>query len=90
MFVDIFIEAGRCLNLTFIFSLRAAGSYVFPLVIGLITMWGVGLPLGYLFGVTAGLGVAGVFTGTAADECSRGLVVAWYWYKRKWSGKKLV
>ena len=90
MFIDIFLEAGRCLNLTFIFSLRAAGSYVFPLVIGLITMWGIGLTLGYGIGIAAGLGVAGVFIGTAADECVRGLVVMYYWYRRKWCGKALV
>lgn len=90
MFVDIFIEAGRCLNLTFIYSLRAAGSYVFPLIIGLATMWGIGLTLGYGLGVAAGIGVAGVFIGTAADECVRGLVVMYYWWCRKWSGKALV
>lgn len=89
LLVDILLEIGRCLNLTFIFSMRAAGDYLFPLIIGLITMWGVGLPSGYLIGVTAGVGVAGVFVGTALDECVRGLVVAWYWYKRKWCGKKL-
>lgn len=90
MFVDIFIEAGRCLNMTFVNSLKAAGSYIFPLIIGVITMWGLGVTVGYSLGVLAGIGVAGVFAGTATDECLRGLVVMWYWYKKKWYGKAIV
>ena len=34
--------------------------------------------------------VAGVFAGTASDECIRGFVVMWYWWKRKWTGKAIV
>lgn len=47
MFVDIFIEIGRCLNMTFVSSLKAAGDYIYPLIIGLITMWGLGATVGY-------------------------------------------
>jgi len=90
MFVDIFIEAGRCLNMTFVNSLKAAGAYVFPLIVGLFTMWGLGATIGYTLGLVAGFGVAGVFAGTATDECIRGLIVMWYWWKRKWTGKALV
>ena len=90
MFVDIFIELGRCLNMTFVNSLKASGAYVFPLIVGLVTMWGLGATVGYGLGIVAGLGVAGVFCGTATDECIRGLIVMWYWYKKKWYGKRLV
>ena len=90
MFIDIFIELGRCLNMTFVNSLKAAGAYLFPLIVGLITMWGLGATVGYSLGILAGFGVAGVFCGTATDECIRGLIVMWYWYKKKWFGKKLV
>lgn len=90
MLVDIFIEAGRCLNMTFVSSLKAAGAYIFPLLIGLVTMWGIGATVGYGLGVAASIGVAGVFAGTAADECIRGLIVMWYWYKKKWFGKAIV
>lgn len=90
MLVDIFIEAGRCLNMTFVNSLKAAGAYIFPLIVGLITMWGLGATVGYTLGVALGFGVAGVFAGTATDECLRGLIVLWYWAKKKWYGKSLV
>jgi putative MATE family efflux protein len=90
MLVDIFLEIGRCLNMTFICSLKAAGAYIFPLIVGLVTMWGLGLTFGFGLGVLAGIGVAGVYMGTATDECIRGLIVMYYWYKKKWFGKAIV
>lgn len=90
LLVDIIIEIGRCLNMTFVSSLKAAGDYLFPLFIGMATMWGLGVTVGYGLGVAAGLGVAGVFAGTATDEFLRGLVVMHRWKARKWSGKAIV
>ncbi|MBQ0000915.1 MAG: MATE family efflux transporter [Clostridiales bacterium] len=90
MLVDIAIEFGRCLNMTFVSSLKAAGDYVFPLVVGLIMMWGFGATVGYGMGVLAGIGVAGVFMGTATDEVLRGLLTMERWRRRSWSGKALV
>lgn len=90
MFVDVFLEIGRCLNLTFICSQKAAGDYVYPLVVGLITMWGIGVTVGYGMGILMGVGVAGIYIGTAADECIRGLIVMKRWHSGKWRGKSIV
>lgn len=90
MLVDIFVEFGRCLNMTVVSSLKAAGDYVFPLLIGILTMWGLGATVGYTLGTVVGLGVAGVFIGTASDECIRGFVILYRWYKKKWIGKAIV
>lgn len=90
MAVDIVIEIGRCLNMTFVSSLKAAGDYLFPLFAGLIMMWGIGVTVGYTAGVFMGIGVAGVFMGTAADEFLRGLVTMSRWYRKKWYGKAVV
>ncbi|MBO7426266.1 MAG: MATE family efflux transporter [Clostridiales bacterium] len=90
MIADIFVEIGRCLNMTFVSSLKAAGAYIFPLVVGILCNWGLGLTTGYLVGVVLGVGVAGIFAGTATDECIRGLIVMYYWYKKKWVGKSVV
>lgn len=90
MIVDIFVETGRCLNMTFVNSLKAAGSYVFPLIMGIVCNWGLGLTTGYILGCALGIGVAGIFAGTATDECIRGLIVMYYWYKKKWLGKSVV
>ncbi len=90
MIADIFVEAGRCLNMTFVSSLKAAGAYVFPLIMGIVCNWGLGLTTGYVVGVVLGIGVAGIFIGTATDEIIRGLIVMYYWYKKKWLGKSVV
>ena len=37
-----------------------------------------------------GFGLAGVFMGTAFDECIRGLITMGRWHSRKWTGKRLV
>ena len=90
MIADIFVEIGRCLNMTFVSSLKAAGAYVFPLVAGILCNWGLGLSMGYFVGVLCSVGVAGIYLGTATDECIRGLIVMYYWYKKKWFGKSVV
>ena len=90
MAVDIFIETGRCLNMTVIYSLKAAGDYVYPLIVGLITMVFLGTLGGYCYGVLLGFGVAGIYAGTASDECIRGLIVLSHWRRRKWFGKRVV
>lgn len=90
MIADIFVETGRCLNMTFVSSLKAAGAYVFPLIMGILCNWGLGLTTGYALGVLAGIGVAGIYAGTATDECIRGLIMMYYWYKKKWLGKSVV
>ena len=90
MIVDIFVEIGRCLNMTFVSSLKAAGAYIFPFIAGVVCNWGLGLTTGYAVGVALGLGVGGIFIGTATDECIRGLVVMYYWYKKKWLGKSVI
>lgn len=90
MIADIFVEAGRCLNMTFVSSLKAAGAYIFPFLMGVLCNWGLGLTTGYAVGVLIGIGVAGIYAGTATDECIRGLIVMYYWYKKKWLGKAVV
>lgn len=90
MAVDIFVEFGRCLNMTVISSLKAAGDYIYPLIVGLFTMVVLGACGGYTFGVLLGFGVAGIFAGTASDECIRGFIVLGHWRRRKWIGKKVV
>ncbi len=90
MLVDVAIEVGRCLNITFVYSLKASGDYLFPLFVGFGTMWGIGITVGYAAGIALGLGVAGVFMGTAADECIRGFIVMGRWKSGKWRGKSVV
>ncbi len=90
MLADIFVEIGRCLNMTFVGSLKAAGDYVFPLLVGLVVMWGFGATVGYGMGIAYGLGLVGIYIGTATDECIRGLITMYRFRKKKWYRKTVV
>ena len=90
MIVGIFMELGRTTNLIVIGSLKASGDYIFPVIVGMISMWIVGISVGYTGGVIFGLGAAGVFMGTMADECLRGIIVVLRWISGKWRNKSIV
>ncbi|WP_400164192.1 MATE family efflux transporter [Brevibacillus sp. TJ4] len=88
--LSIFLESGRTFNLILINSLRAAGDAKFPVYMGLISMVGVSLPLGYFLVFTLDLGLAGVWLAIAADEWIRGIVMFFRWKSRAWESKSLV
>jgi len=90
LMVGIVIEIGRTTNLVIIGSMKAAGDVLFPVLIGMAVMWGVGITVGYSCGVLLSLGVAGVFMGTATDECVRGMIAFLRWRKGGWKGKAVV
>ena len=90
LMVGILIEVGRTINLIVIGSMKAAGDVLFPVFVGMIVMWGVGISVGYGCGVLLSLGVAGVFLGTAADEGVRAIFALIRWKKGSWKGKTVV
>ena len=90
LMVGIVMEIGRTTNLIVIGSMKASGDVLFPVFVGMAVMWGVGITVGYSCGVLLSLGVAGVFMGTAADECTRGIIALTRWRRGKWKGKTVV
>ena len=88
--VGIVIEIGRTMNLVVIGSMKAAGDVLFPVFVGMAVMWCVGISVGYTCGVLLSIGVAGVFMGTAADECVRGFIALLRWRRGIWKGKTVV
>lgn len=86
--VDAILEPGRTLNLVIIGSLRAAGDVKFPVYIGILSMWGLSVPLAYFLGVHLNLGLDGVWCAFAIDEWLRGIIMLWRWKTRKWEGMK--
>ena len=90
LMVAIVMEIGRTTNLVIIGSMKAAGDVLFPVFVGMAVMWGVGISVGYGCGVLFSLGVAGVFMGTAADECVRGVIALLRWKRGSWKGKTVV
>lgn len=77
-------------NLVVINSLRAVGDANFPMMMALISMWGISVPLSYLLGIHFGLGLIGVWLAFAADEWIRGLSMYIRWRKRKWQRRPLL
>lgn len=90
LYLTLLLEPGRSFNLVIISSLRAAGDVKFPVVMGVISMWGVSVPLAYLLGIIFDLGLAGIWLAFIADEWLRGLFMLSRWRKRKWQNKFLV
>ena len=87
---DAFIEPGRTFNLVIINGLRGAGDVIFPVVIGVIFMWGFGVGLSYYLAVTLDLGLIGIWIAMGIDEWLRGFVMLIRWKSGKWKSKVLV
>ena len=90
MFICIFLEIGRTANLVIINSMRAAGDVKFPTYLGMASMWGVSVLLGYLFGIVFDFGLIGIWIAMALDEIVRGVVVYIRWKRGTWRGKRIV
>ena len=90
LLLSIFLETGRTINITIINSLRAAGDAAYPVRIGLVSMIGIGLSLGYLFVFVLDLGLVGVWLAIACDEWIRAILVIFRWRSRKWERYAIV
>ncbi|MGY3925866.1 MATE family efflux transporter [Aeromonas simiae] len=88
--VSLIMEPGRTFNLVVINALRATGDARFPLLMGLISMWGIAVPLSYFLGIMLGYGLVGIWLALACDEWVRGLAMYWRWRSRRWQNKILV
>ena len=88
--LSVFLELGRTLNIVMVNALRASGDARFPMMMGVIFMWGVSVPLGYFLGIHCGIGILGVWLGFFVDEWLRGLANTWRWRSKKWQSKRLV
>jgi len=70
-------------------GLRATGDVKYTMVVAVISMWTFRIVFGYLFGVTLGLGVVGVWFGMYIDWIVRGLFFYLRLANGKWKGKSV-
>ena len=84
LFVDIFLEIGRAVNMCMVMALNAAGDVKAPITIGIIFMWCVSVLGSWYFGVHLLWGLVGIWIAMAMDECGRGLVFFWRWHQGIW------
>lgn len=84
LLLTIVLEPGRAFNMIMISSLRAAGDVKFPVYIGIVVMWGIGVTTAWFFAIYLGLGLIGIWIGLIADEWVRGIFMLRRWRKRLW------
>ncbi|MGV3464234.1 MAG: MATE family efflux transporter [Heyndrickxia sp.] len=80
----VFIEPGRAMNIVLMSSLKSAGDVRFPVIIGIISMWGIAVSLSYLLGIHFELGLLGVWMAQGADEWLRGCFALKRWTTKPW------
>lgn len=80
----VFVEPGRAMNIVLMSSLKSAGDVRFPVIIGMLSMWGVAVCLSYLLGVHFHLGLVGVWLAQGVDEWLRGCFALKRWMSRPW------
>lgn len=82
--MSLLIEPGRLFNMTMVCGLRATGDVRFPLKLGIVGMWGLWVPLSWLFGMTFGWGLPGLWAAMIVDETFRGAIMLRRWFRREW------
>ena len=83
-------EMGRVFNIVIINSLHAAGDIKFPMFMGITCVFSVAVLFSYLFGISLGWGLAGIWLANAMDEWIRGLAMYFRWKSKKWQNKSFV
>lgn len=84
------LEPGRCFNLVYGATLQAAGDARYLMLVSVLIIWGLSVPMYYLFGIYMGWGLIGIWIAFIADEWLRGLALWYRWRSRKWEEKALV
>lgn len=84
LLIDIVLEVGRVANLVVIGGLKASGDVNFPMIAGIVSMWGVSTLGAWFFGIYLGYGLAGIWFAMLLDECFRAVLMIFRWKGGKW------
>ena len=87
LWVEVLLENGRALHFFGVNSLRSAGDIYFPVLVGIVVMWGVQVVGSYLLGISLGWGLVAMWIIFALDENIRGFIFIRRWNSFKWVGK---
>ena len=90
LWIEVLLENGRALNFFGVNALRSAGDIYFPVIIGIIVMWGVQVVGSYILGITFGWGLIAMWAIFALDENIRGFIFVHRWNSFKWVGKSFL
>ena len=90
LWIEILLENGRALNFFGVNSLRSAGDIYFPVLVGIVVMWGVQVVGSYVLGISLGWGLIAMWAVFALDENIRGFIFLRRWNSFKWVGKSFL
>ncbi|AEJ20370.1 MATE family efflux transporter [Gracilinema caldarium] len=90
LFVSFYVETGRSINLITIPALKGAGDVQFPVMVGIVSMWGLGVLGAWLLGLHFGLGMVGIWLAVGTDETIRGIIMLFRWKSKRWMTKAIV
>lgn len=90
LFIEIFLEIGRAVNIVMVRALQAAGDIKTPVTVGIVCMWSIAVGLAYFFGVVLELGLVGIWIGMAVDECVRAVIFIYRWRSGAWKNRGLI
>jgi putative MATE family efflux protein len=71
----VILEPGRVFNLVIMNSSKAAGDVKFPVILSMISPWGIAIPISYFLGIYFGMGLTGIWIAYIADEWLRGIIM---------------
>jgi putative MATE family efflux protein len=88
--VSLVLEPGRNFNVIIIPALKGSGDVRFPVYMGMLFMWGVGVVFSFVFGHVLGWGLLGVWIALSCDEWIRGSIMMVRWRSGVWRSKRLI
>lgn len=87
IFIEIFLEIGRSVNITMTKCLVAVGDVNFPVIVGVICMWSIAVGVGYILGVRMGYGLIGIWIAMTMDEAVRAAIFVIRFKSQRWRKK---
>lgn len=84
LFIEIFLEIGRSMNIVMTRMLISVGDVKTPMFYGISGHWVLAFSLSFILGVKFGLGLEGIWIAMAIDECTRGMIYLFTFKKNKW------
>ncbi len=90
MFVEIYLEFGRAINIVMVRALQTAGDVLFPTICAIVSCWIVATLGSFIFGYVFKFGLVGVWFSMATDEFIRCIIFLFRWHGGKWKNKNLV
>ena len=90
MFVEVFLNIGRAVNVVEDNSLRAAGDVVYQMAVGIACCWLCSVLFCYINGVVLGFGLLGCWFAFMFDEWSRAALYLYRWISKKWMDKRII